>query len=299
MFERKQHVVNKAHQLFIEKGFQSTSVQDILDESGISKGTFYNYFSSKSDLFKAVLISIRKQHEVKRNELLIGENRADMEIFIKQIDIIMESNKTNKLFTLISEILVSNDPDLKMFITEYQFAHLSWMFERLVDIFGEEKRPYLLDCAILFFGMLHQSLHYNVLAKDSYFNRLEVIRYCTARLIQMVEDVSAAKVQMLDPDLFKKWLPSSENSCSSYNEIFSSLADLKKTIIHVVQTEAVRMKHLQNLNFMHEELTKSKQPRLFLIESTLLSIQSCPEIQQTEELSRLKQLLSEHVLKDY
>ena len=42
MNDRKLHVVNMAHQLFIEKGFQATSIQDILDYSGISKGTFYN-----------------------------------------------------------------------------------------------------------------------------------------------------------------------------------------------------------------------------------------------------------------
>ena len=46
MNDRKQHVVHMAHQLFINKGVQSTSVQDIFEYSGISKGTFYNYFSS-------------------------------------------------------------------------------------------------------------------------------------------------------------------------------------------------------------------------------------------------------------
>ena len=43
---RKQDVVNMAHQLFINNGVQSTSVQDIFEYSGISKGTFYHYFSS-------------------------------------------------------------------------------------------------------------------------------------------------------------------------------------------------------------------------------------------------------------
>ncbi len=46
MIDRKQHVVNMAHPLFINKGVQSTSVQDILEYSGISKGTFFTYFSS-------------------------------------------------------------------------------------------------------------------------------------------------------------------------------------------------------------------------------------------------------------
>ncbi|MFP3340850.1 TetR/AcrR family transcriptional regulator, partial [Micrococcus sp. SIMBA_131] len=54
MNDRKQHVIKMAHQLFIERGFQSTSIQDILEYSGISKGTFYNYFSSKNELLIAL-----------------------------------------------------------------------------------------------------------------------------------------------------------------------------------------------------------------------------------------------------
>ncbi len=51
MNNRKQQVVKNAHHLFfVEKGFQAISIQDIIDYSGISKGTFYNYFSSKNEL---------------------------------------------------------------------------------------------------------------------------------------------------------------------------------------------------------------------------------------------------------
>ena len=299
MYERKQHVINKAHQLFIEKGFQATSVQDILDSSGISKGTFYNYFPSKSELFKAVLISIRNQYEVKKNEMLIGENLSDIEIFIKQIDIIVQSNKTNKLFMLIGEVLISNDPDLKQFINEYEFTHLEWMYKRFLDIFGEEKRAYLLDCTILFLGMLQHSIRFNFMAKESDFNQTEVIRYCVDRVIRMVDDVSSAKIQLLDPDLLIGWLPTSNNNGTLINVLFDSIADLKKKIVKVIENEAVRMKHLQNLNFIHEELTNRKQPRLYLIESTLLSIKTSPELQESKELIRLEENLCQQVLKDY
>ncbi|WP_442956966.1 TetR/AcrR family transcriptional regulator [Planococcus sp. MB-3u-03] len=44
----KQQIINAAHRLFIQKGYNASSIQDILDEAGISKGTFYNYFTSKS-----------------------------------------------------------------------------------------------------------------------------------------------------------------------------------------------------------------------------------------------------------
>ena len=64
MKDRKLHVIKMSHQLFIEKGFLATSIQDILNYSGISKGTFYNYFSSKNELlmelFKSIYIKLEK-----------------------------------------------------------------------------------------------------------------------------------------------------------------------------------------------------------------------------------------------
>lgn len=86
MKDRKQHVIKMAHQLFIDKGFQATSIQDILDYSGIAKGTFYNYFSSKNELLIALFTTLYKQMEKERNDLLIGQDPSDIEIFIKQME---------------------------------------------------------------------------------------------------------------------------------------------------------------------------------------------------------------------
>lgn len=115
MNDRKQHVINVAHQLFIEKGFQATSIQEILEYSGISKGTFYNYFSSKNELLLAIFHSLHEKLEMERNKLLIGQDPSDIEIFIKQIELQMKLNKQNKLFALFEEVFVSNDSEFKDF----------------------------------------------------------------------------------------------------------------------------------------------------------------------------------------
>lgn len=43
--------------LFVEKGFAATRLDDVAARAGVSKGTLYLYFSSKEDLFKAVIRS--------------------------------------------------------------------------------------------------------------------------------------------------------------------------------------------------------------------------------------------------
>lgn len=53
--ERKQEIVEAAARLFLSKGFEAISMQDIADEVGVVKGLCYRYFPSKQALFDACL----------------------------------------------------------------------------------------------------------------------------------------------------------------------------------------------------------------------------------------------------
>ena len=51
---KRAQILDAAEQLFFEKGYDRTSVQDILDALGMSKGGFYHYFDSKEAVLRAV-----------------------------------------------------------------------------------------------------------------------------------------------------------------------------------------------------------------------------------------------------
>ena len=53
--ERRQRLVDAAWTRFASAGYRDTTVEDVCDEAGVSKGTFYGYFSTKQDLFLALL----------------------------------------------------------------------------------------------------------------------------------------------------------------------------------------------------------------------------------------------------
>jgi AcrR family transcriptional regulator len=46
----KEKITEQSIRLFEKKGFSETSIQDIVDSLGVTKGTFYYYFSSKEEL---------------------------------------------------------------------------------------------------------------------------------------------------------------------------------------------------------------------------------------------------------
>lgn len=52
---RRNEILDVAQQLFYQKGYEQTSIQDMLTAVGIAKGTFYHYFDSKQTLLKALL----------------------------------------------------------------------------------------------------------------------------------------------------------------------------------------------------------------------------------------------------
>jgi len=52
---RPQELLASAVELFVERGFASTRLEDVARRAGVSKGTLYLYYANKEDLFKAVV----------------------------------------------------------------------------------------------------------------------------------------------------------------------------------------------------------------------------------------------------
>src|ERR1700712_3718971 len=52
---RPQELLAAALDLFVERGFASTRLEDVARRAGVSKGTLYLYFTNKEELFKAVV----------------------------------------------------------------------------------------------------------------------------------------------------------------------------------------------------------------------------------------------------
>ena len=56
-------IVTAAWKLFYEKGFQGTTVDDIIELSGTSKGTFYYYFKAKDELLDTLAVILDDFYE--------------------------------------------------------------------------------------------------------------------------------------------------------------------------------------------------------------------------------------------
>ncbi len=52
---RRNQILDAATTVFVRLGFQHARMDDIVEESGLSKGTLYWYFKSKEDIINAIL----------------------------------------------------------------------------------------------------------------------------------------------------------------------------------------------------------------------------------------------------
>ena len=53
--ERRAHLFGVARSIFAERGFQATTMDDIAREAGFTKPILYQYFASKSDLYREIV----------------------------------------------------------------------------------------------------------------------------------------------------------------------------------------------------------------------------------------------------
>ncbi|WP_413363358.1 TetR/AcrR family transcriptional regulator [Lysinibacillus sp. 3P01SB] len=65
----KQNLLTKGRNIFIKYGLAKTSIDEIIKECGIAKGTFYKFFDSKEELYYEILINEVEVREGVLNEL--------------------------------------------------------------------------------------------------------------------------------------------------------------------------------------------------------------------------------------
>lgn len=258
MNDRKRQVMLIAKKLFIEKGFTSTSVQDILDEAKISKGTFYNYFTSKNECLMAILEDAHNESIIRRRELLAGRDRKDIDILAEQILVRMQVNRELNLLPIYEAVFYSNDEELRNFVKTYHINELKWFADRLVDVYGEEAEPHAFDCSVMTLGMIQQLNHFWKAgsSKDPDFGKL--VHFTFRRMDALMSDM----IEQQDVLLGKHMLtPLGISSGELKEKILDDLFALKKKL----EQEQIG-NNLEYADFLLTEL-QTEKPRVSLLEA--------------------------------
>lgn len=81
---RPAEIMAAALDVFVERGFAATKLDDVAARAGVSKGTLYLYFSSKEELFKAV-IQQGILPVVEQGEEMLAQHSGDTALLLRAL----------------------------------------------------------------------------------------------------------------------------------------------------------------------------------------------------------------------
>lgn len=282
MNPKKQQILNAAYKLFINKGYNPSSIQDILDEAGVSKGTFYNYFGSKSECLMAIMESIGSEIRQQRLAAALGMLTNDPDVLAEQLYIRIKLNLEKNLFSLYESIFYSQDPELKAFSIKQYTLEMEWISSRIVDVFGKEAAPYALENAAFVHGYVQQLIHLWRLVSVEELPAEKLSSFVVRRLQATITLQIAAK----DSFIGKLKLPI---AISTDHVSIEKLATLLKAYAENLKNHANTQQLVQ---FLATEMA-IEAPRKALIESVLTTLANDKRIES--ELSILIEQVWKHL----
>ena len=151
--DNKQKLIKATDALLKDRSISSITTKEITKAAGVSVGVFYNYFSSKEDVFKELIKTFfnysLKQMEVLRKEVTGKNIRSEIkfkEFLINGIDNNWENHFLNSDILLLSR----KDEEFKKLMIYFNQKMVSIVVEILIVINPELKEnPPLLEAKMI------------------------------------------------------------------------------------------------------------------------------------------------------
>ncbi|MEO3857138.1 TetR/AcrR family transcriptional regulator [Acrocarpospora sp. B8E8] len=97
----RQRLLSVATRLFAERGFEGTSVQEIVAAAGVTKGAMYHYFDSKDDLLHEIYGKVLRMQMERLNMFADGDSPIEERLHAAAQDVVVttvENLDDSKIF---------------------------------------------------------------------------------------------------------------------------------------------------------------------------------------------------------
>jgi AcrR family transcriptional regulator len=131
---RRNQILDAATKVFVRLGFQHARMDDIVEESGLSKGTLYWYFKSKEDIINAILRRLFTGELENLESLLEAEGTASERLIQLTNNRVIGMKRMSNLVPIIFEFyaVAVHQQWVKQFIGDY-FKHFRGLLEYLIQ----------------------------------------------------------------------------------------------------------------------------------------------------------------------
>lgn len=188
---KREQILKTGKDLFWKFGFKRVTIEEICKEAGVSKMTYYKFFSNKMDLVKTLLDEVL-QVSMKKYRQIVESDLAYPDKVVKMVDLKREQTHTMSS-EFFRDYVQSGDPEMiayleeksaqsfQMFLNDFKKAQASgdirkdlkvefilYIMNHLIEMAQEENLLNLYDepqdlvmeiTNFLFYGILNRDVH--------------------------------------------------------------------------------------------------------------------------------------------
>ncbi|MBC7195225.1 MAG: TetR/AcrR family transcriptional regulator [Caldisericia bacterium] len=136
---KKEKIFEEALKLFLEKGFNETSIEDITKNASISKGSFYTYFKSKEELLENIVKELLNNVENRFYLLIQKEKKEPLEYLIDffNFNISLANEYSSSVLTILRDIGFS-PKSVRENLRESLIKELKEKIKKFVSLFKKD-----------------------------------------------------------------------------------------------------------------------------------------------------------------
>ncbi|GAE92473.1 TetR family transcriptional regulator probably coupled to RND multidrug efflux transporter [Gracilibacillus boraciitolerans JCM 21714] len=269
MDSKKKRMIEESIKLFSEKGFHTTSIQEIANKSEVSKGAFYLHFCSKNEL----LVEIYKYYSnviIEKISSIKSDTEKPFDQFTEQIAALLSLFKEHKEYLImhVRDNVNLGDKMDELIYNIHKQAY-TWISDQLIHVYGDKVRPYLVDMVIQADGLIGGYFKWIVI-HDLTFDPKQLAQYITDKIDLIVQKVITDQQSVIFTyqDLKKFTNP-------AVHELIQQVKNQIERSGQPEDTEAIQV--------LEEEWNKT-EPKNIIIQSMLERLELNPAVKETIQI---------------
>ena len=134
--EKKQEIYRSATQVFLDKGYNNTTLLDIAKLCKMGRSTIYQYFKNKEEIFYEVSISFFSELVSNLDSIMLEESMSSTEKIKKMLSVfIFDSKADSQRRFQLAKVLMFLKENNSVFENKFKFFYLSVqdMFFQVVE----------------------------------------------------------------------------------------------------------------------------------------------------------------------
>lgn len=282
MEELKKHqILHVAMDIFKEKGYSSTSMQDIAEACGMAKGSIYKFFASKEDLFTEAFevchqIMFEQGHEhacVERQKGLSPKEKL-RSIIEFELQYMLE----NYFFMIeFKELPITDNEKFKSAWMKKRATLLNWHRDFLLEAYGDSIEIYVWDVIAIYRGLLSAYLAYAI-QKVIAISMEELALFLVGRMDAVVSDMTRTKPNPVlnETTIYFNHL-NPIDSLTQHETVHDFLQSFELKINQLQIAENVRKELLEVIVFLQKELDL-EAPNRTLVHVFTTYLETIPEL---------------------